>query len=255
MVEHSVQHHPHAPTVGLVAQTGEVGVGAQHGVDLVIVGGAVAVVLRRLEDGVEVDGLYPQLLQVVQLFDDPPQVAAEKVPVAHLAPVVGPPLRQLLPALMDPPSAHHAGGVGNPAAQKTVGKDLVGHPLPKPGGDLLRAVIDGKLVGAQLLPSAVQSLQHKGVPHQSHIVPGVQPGPEQVRPQLRASPGHGELPGLLPGLKLGGHPRPGEAQAAAGPQGQLHPRPRGDRPVGAFIAQVTGVVNWLIGHGITLISE
>ena len=52
VVEHPVQHHPHAPLVGLVAQTGEVLVAAQHGVDAVIVRRAIAVVLRRLENEV-----------------------------------------------------------------------------------------------------------------------------------------------------------------------------------------------------------
>ena len=68
VVEDSVQQHPHAPGVGGGAQGAKGLLRAQHGVDLLVVPGAVAVVLRPLKDGTEVEGVHPQLLQVVQLF-------------------------------------------------------------------------------------------------------------------------------------------------------------------------------------------
>ncbi len=190
VVKHAVQHHPHPPPVGLVAQPGKILVGAQHRVYPAVVGGAVAVVFRRLEDGVEVQGLHSQALEVVQLFQHALKVTAEEVPVAHLPPVVGAVLGELLPALVDPPAPHHALRVWNFAAAEAVGENLIGGPLAKPGGDILLPVVDGELVGAQVLGAAIQLFQPEGVPDQPHIAGGVQLGGKQVLPQLVALPGH-----------------------------------------------------------------
>ena len=81
MAEHPVQQHPHPTGVGGVTEGAKVGFRAQQRVDGLVVGGAVPVVLRRAEDGTEVESLYPQVGQKIQLFCDAGQVAAEEVSV------------------------------------------------------------------------------------------------------------------------------------------------------------------------------
>ena len=257
VVEHPVQHHPHPRLVGLSAQAGEVLLGAQHGVDGAVVGGAVPVVLRRLKDGAEVQGAHPQAVEVVQLFLHPLQAAPEEVPVADLPAVVGAVLRLVLPGGVDPPPPHHPLGVGDPETAEPVGEDLIGHPLPKPGGDRLAAVVHRELEGAQLLPLfAVQPLQGEGVPHQAHIVHGIQHAGEHVPVPVQAGPGHGDLRRLIrPELKAGGQAGPGVALRPRRAQRQRHLGPRGHRPVGVLIPGVPGVKNGWSCHGITLVSR
>ena len=78
VVEDPVQHHPDAVFVEGVAQGGEGVVVPQAAVDLVVVGGVVAV-LHRLAHRPQVEGVYPQLLEmgdpVLQLVQ-----AADRLP-------------------------------------------------------------------------------------------------------------------------------------------------------------------------------
>ena len=210
MVEHAVQHHPHAPLVGHLAQLGKVLLGAQHGVNVAVIGGTVAVVLRRLKDGAEIQGLHPQALEIVQLLHDALQVAAEEVPVADLSVLVRAELRLLLPGSVDPPSSHHTLGIGHPGAAEAVGENLVGRPLAKPFRHHLSPVVDGELVGAEHLPPlSVQPLQTKGVPDQSHIVPRVQGTGKQIPGSVQPRPGHIQGDGgIVPELEAGGHGSP-----------------------------------------------
>ena len=243
VVEHPVQHHPHTPPVSLGAQAGEVLVGAQHGVHTAVIGGAVAVVLRRLKDGVEVEGLHAQLLQIVQPVDHALKVPAKEVPVAHLAPVVGAELGKFLPALMDPPTPHHALRIGNPAAAEAVGENLIGGALSKPGGDFFLSVVDGELVGTQVLLGAVQLFQLEGIPDQSHISRGVQLRREQVLAQVVALPGHFHDDGLVvAALKARGQAGVGIALCPGRAEGKPHLRPGSRRPEGRLIPEVPGVV-------------
>ena len=236
MVEHAVQHDADAQLVGGVAQGAEILLVSQHGVDLLIVAGTVAVVLRGLKDGAEVEGLHPQAVEVGQLLHDPLQIAAEEIPVAHLAVGVGPVLRLLPPAGVDGASPRHAGGVGHSGAAEAVGEDLIGDALPKPAGYHIGAVVHRQLVGAQLLLAAVQAGQAEGVPHQAYMVPGVQGDPEHVPVAVDAVPGHGQLqPPLLGGLEVGDEHRLGKALRPEGAQGERH------RAIGLFIPAVPAV--------------
>ena len=78
VVEDAVEHHPDAVFVEGVAQGGEGVVVPQAAVDLVVVGGVVAV-LHRLAHRPQVEGVYPQLLEmgdpVLQLVQ-----AADRLP-------------------------------------------------------------------------------------------------------------------------------------------------------------------------------
>ena len=249
VVKHPVQHHPHTQPVGLIAQPGEILVCPQHRVHPAVVGGAVAVIFRRLEDGVEVDGLHPQAPQVAQLPDHTLKIPAEEIPVAHLPLFIGEILRELLPALMDGASPHHALRVGHPAAAEAVGENLIGDPLAKPGGDGIRPIVDGELIGPQLLLAAVQPLQTEGVPYQAHIASGVQGGGKQVLAQVMALPGqlqHKDL--IVPALVPDGHTGVRVALNAGRAEGKLYLRPRGHRPVGRLVPRVSGVVGGQIWH-------
>ena len=200
-------------------------------------------VLRRLENGVEVQGLHPQALEVVQLLQHALEIPAEEVPVAHLPPVVGAVFGELLPALVNPPPPHQPLRVGNPAAGKPIREDLVGHPLAEPAGDLLRSVVDGELIGAQLLAAAIQLFQTEGVPHQADVAGGIQFRGEDVLAQLVALPGHFHDDGLVvAALKAGGEAGVGVALRPGRAEGKLYLRPRGRRPVGGLIPGVPGVV-------------
>ena len=242
VVEHPVQHDVHAPGPGGGAQQGEVLVGAQHGVHLLVVAGAIAVVLRSLKDGAEVDRLHPQAFEVVQLLHDPRQGAAEEVPVADLAPLVGPPHRLLEPAGVDTAAPHHAGGVGDGGAAEAVGEDLIGDPLPEPGGHLRGAVVDGELPLGELQGLSVQPLQLEGVPHQAQVAGGVQGAGEEVPVPVQPRPAEGDGEDLvLPELEPGPEHGPGPALPAEGTEGKFHRRPRGRRPEGPLAPEIPGV--------------
>ena len=236
VVEHPVQHHPHPPAVGLPAQLGEVLVGPQHWVHPAVISCAVAVVLRRFEDGVEVQRLYPQGLEVVQLLYHAPQVAPEEVPVADLPVGVGSVLRLLLPALVDSAPPYQPRGVRHPGAAEAVGEDLVAHPLPEPAGHDLAPVVDGKLVLLLYVPAPTgDGLQLKGVPHQSHIVPSVQDAGEGIPPQIGVCPGQLHRDDLIvPLLQPGGELPPGVALRPQGAEGERHLGPGRDRSIGGF---------------------
>ena len=67
MVEDTVQDDVHTSGFGLGCQSLEVCQGAEIVVDLQVVGGVVFVIGGRFEDGVEVDGCYAQIFQVIEL--------------------------------------------------------------------------------------------------------------------------------------------------------------------------------------------
>ena len=251
VVEHTVQNDPHPPGVGSLAQSGKIRVTAQHGVYVLIIGGAVAVVFRRLENGVEIQGLHAQGLEVGQLLQHALQVSAEEVPVAHLAPGVGAVFRLLLPGGMDAPAAHHAAGVGDAAAAEAVGKDLITGPLSKPGGHLLAAVIHRQLVFPQRPGPAVQPLQAEGVEDQTHIIPRGQGAREHVPFAVPAAPGQKDAHQLIgPAFKPGGEHRPGKSLSALQPEREMHHGSGADRPVGRFIPLVPGIEEKGIRHPI-----
>ncbi len=223
VVEHAVQNHPDAPAVRLTAQGAEIVLRAQHGVDLLVVAGAVPVVFRRLKDGVEIQRLHAQTGQVVQFGGDARQTAAEEVPVAHLAAPVREIFRLLRPVLVDGAPSDLAGGVRDAQAVEPIREDLVGHPLAEPAGHLLGAVVDGQLVLAQVQGAAAEPLQGERVPHQAHIAPGVQRAGKAVLAQAGAGPGHLNLLGSIAvELEPGFQNRPGVAVRPGGAQVEFH---------------------------------
>ena len=75
MVEYAVKHHTDAPRVGFVDQPAQGRVAAEHRVNLLVVVRVVAMVRGRLEHRGEVDGVDPQVLQVVEVLHNADQVA------------------------------------------------------------------------------------------------------------------------------------------------------------------------------------
>ena len=199
VAEHPVQQHPHPAGVGGVAEGAKVRFRAQERVDGLVVGGAVAVVLCRAEDGAEVEGLHAQVGQKVQLFCDAGQGAAEKVPVvlgdavlvhAHRAVQ-----RFLLPVLVEQALSQVGGEVGGgwrPLA-KSVGEDLIAQTVPEPVRNRLCVVVYGQLIRPQGLTAAIQPLQLEGVPHQPHVARRVQHAGEYVLLVVGGHPGHGDV--------------------------------------------------------------
>ena len=180
----------------------------QHRVYAQVVGRVVAVVARRLKDGVEVERRDAQVLQIAQPLADALERAAVEVPARHaavLAALVG---RRRVPVLEHlavgtAPAAHgqRVRGALAPVlpARKAVGEDLVDDSLAVPAGlagpgredrDLERrgvAVGEGALAGGPPLARAV-------APHRA-----------VARLDVEVVPDHAGLGGLVRG---------GEAQAA-----------------------------------------
>ncbi len=82
VVEHAVEDDPHVAIVGGVQQLAQRGVAAQQRVDRHVVVGVIAMVRGRREDRRQVQRVDAEIGQVVEMLDDPEQVAA-------LEPVVG----------------------------------------------------------------------------------------------------------------------------------------------------------------------
>lgn len=75
MVEHTIEHDVYAAAVGFIEQETKCPAAAQERVDAKIIVRVVAVVGSGLEDGVEIDGVDPQVLQIVQALQHAQQVA------------------------------------------------------------------------------------------------------------------------------------------------------------------------------------
>ena len=76
VVEDAIQDHANAAGVRGIEQRAECRVAAEHRVHLVVVVRVIAMVRPRPEDRVEVDGVDPQVGQVVQVFGHAEQIAA-----------------------------------------------------------------------------------------------------------------------------------------------------------------------------------
>ena len=79
VVEHAVQDDGDAPLRRPLDQFAELVLGAEKRIDLEIVARVIAVVGRRLEDGRQIDRAYAERLEIVELVDDPLQIAAVEV--------------------------------------------------------------------------------------------------------------------------------------------------------------------------------
>ena len=118
VVEHAVEHHPHAPRVAGVQELAQCGVAAEHRVDLLVVVRVVAVVAGGLEDRREVDRVDAEVLQIVELLDHADEVAA----------LVAVRRRRVAPGVQ-------ARGLGDgQAAGEAVGEDLVEDGVADPVG-------------------------------------------------------------------------------------------------------------------------
>ncbi len=84
VVEHSVQHHPHAAAVRLVDQIGEQGLVAKRRVDVEVVDGVVLVIRHRREHRAEVQPVHAERLQVGQVVQHPLQVATVVILTARV---------------------------------------------------------------------------------------------------------------------------------------------------------------------------
>ena len=137
--KNAVEDNADAQAVGLVAEDLEVRLCPQHGVDAFIIGGIVAVVGVGHENGVEVDHLYPQVLEVGQLFPHAVEVTAEKV-AAPVALAIGLILRHLVPVRMDRKGPELIRQITVAGLVKAVRQDLVHDRAP---GKVRRGKIGG----------------------------------------------------------------------------------------------------------------
>ena len=239
--------------MGLGAEALEIRCVPQHGVNGLVVGGAVPVVLGGGEDGAQVEGLHPQTGQIVQLFGDSRQGPAKKVPVVPFLSlgreVYRAVQRGLEPVLVDQPPAHGSGGVRDAGAVKAVREDLVAQSVPKPARHRVGPVVDSELIGSQLPYPAPEGLQTEGIPDQPHVVSGVQSTGEGVPVKVSVGPGHGAFQDPVSGLfQPGGEHTAGKTLCPAGAEGKVDRGAGGHRSVGRFVPAVPGVVNRGVCH-------
>ena len=176
VIEHTVQNDMHPQLMGGAAQSAEILLGAQQGIDLAVIGGIVAVVGGGLENGIQIQRGDPHGSQPCQLGGDAPEGSAEKVPVADLAVRVRPPFRRVVPAAVDPTVSHHPRGICGVAgkAAETIWKNLVCHAGAEPVGEVALPV-DGHLpakgVSIAAVAGPVQEAGGAVRPPEAEIVP------------------------------------------------------------------------------------
>ena len=146
VVEHAVQQHAHAALAGLLAQAGQIGLRAQHGVHAGIIAGIIAVIAARQKDGVQIQHGDVQRLQIIQLGDDALQVAAEEIPRVRIA-VAGIKQRQrgLVPVFMQIDILARI--PRRAAAAEAVGENLIHDALAQEGGGRIIPRVHGQLKG------------------------------------------------------------------------------------------------------------
>jgi hypothetical protein len=108
VVEYAIENHAHVLFMGFIEQRPQGAVAAQHWVHVVVVEGVVAVIRSGGKDRVEIERRDPEILDVVEPFSDPIQVAS-LIPVGGGGRVPG-----------------FEADIGHaPAACKAIGKNLV----------------------------------------------------------------------------------------------------------------------------------
>ena len=257
VVEHAVEHDADAALFCLCAEGAEVLLVAEERVDRFVVGGIVAMVGGGLEDRVEVERGDVERGEVVELFRDAGEVAAEKV-LAVVAALVGAAERRFVPALVKRAAADQTVHAARPCAVKAVGEDLVGDAAAEPVGRFDAAIVDGQLPGRYLIPALEAVLTIAALaavrPAQAEVIP------DQLR--LRGGEeGAGKGGGAVlvrGGEKLGLRPAVGELvvgeQRAAGDgvparvEGEVHRGEGRDRAKGGLAARVAGIKE--NGHGV-----
>ena len=158
VVEDTVQNDGNAQLLGRLAQLGKVLLGAQNRIDLGVIGGVVAVVARRLKDGVEVDGRKAQLGNAGQVFLNTLERSAVEVPGLDGA-VLGTLVHGRLVPVLDHAALNALTrffDLGQRAlapvlvAGVAIGEDLIDHAALVPGGTVLAVLVDGNLEGRNL---------------------------------------------------------------------------------------------------------
>ena len=244
VVEYAVQQHPDAPPVGLPAQLAEVLLRPQHGVDAAVIGGVVAVIAVRLENGTQIQRGDGETLQIVQLGNNSQQASAEVVVVANFARFIGLPLGGVVPTLMHQSLPHHAVAVRHRQPAEPVGKDLIRHPPAEPVGGM------GGLIHRQL-PSLTVRLTAAAIASQPEEGAVGPPHPEGVPDQLRlhrcrqhtapAIAGGGEGNLLLQPGKFLPYQQAARLQRLIGPQSKTHLGAAGHGAEGILISKITGI--------------
>ena len=170
VAEHPVQDDPHPMAPCFPAQGPEGLLRAQEGIDGFVVPGIVPVVAPGLENGVQVQAVHPQLLQVRQFFQDSLQGPSVKIVISYLAPfilhIAGIPFPSAVdqgPRLSLEPFCRYR----SPA--EPVREDLVHHRLFQPGRRHGIPVIHSNLVRGRL---PVPQPAHASLP--GLIVPVIQ---------------------------------------------------------------------------------
>src|SRR5947209_13930695 len=74
MVEHRVQHDTHISPVCLVQQETQRIIASEQRVHPVVILGVIPMVRRGLENGVEIDRRYSEVLEIVKMLDDPHEI-------------------------------------------------------------------------------------------------------------------------------------------------------------------------------------
>ena len=103
VVKYAVQHHTDTPLLRLAAQLGEILLRTQQRVDGAVIRRVVAVVGGCLEDGVEIEGLYMEGGEIVQLGGDALEIAAEEIAVPAACLGVSADHGRFVPVHMGPP--------------------------------------------------------------------------------------------------------------------------------------------------------
>lgn len=175
MVEHTVQDHPHPAALCRRAQRPKILFRAQHGIDLGIISGIVAVVGGGLKNGTEIQRGDTHSGQIVQLRGDPRQGTAKKVAVPDVFVGIRPPFRGILPVLMDPAAADQAVRGGKGGAAESIWENLVSNATAEPRRRMALPV-DRQLPGIGQAVTAVAGLVQLAagaiVPPEAEVIPG-----------------------------------------------------------------------------------
>ena len=258
MVEHAVQQDADAFFFRLGAEVPKVLPGAQHGVDLCVIRRVVAVVGGGLKNRAEVKGGDPQGRQVVQMGGHARQGPAEKVPVLDL-PFLRPPDGAVVPVLVDPAVPDEARGVRRLQTAIAVRKNLIGHPLAKPGGGGA-LLINGELPGdgfplaavagfVQEAPGAVVPPEAEPVPDQFRRLKGDEGEGEEGPAVLKAGEWHLRLHLMTGKLPADDDGAVGKALAGKRAAGEGPRLPAGKGAVGFLALSVAGVKDGRCVHG------
>ena len=183
MVENAVEHDVNAALFCLRAERVEILFVAEQRVDALIAGGVIAVVGGRFEDGAEVERRHAEGREVVELFRDALQVAAEKVAARDLALRVRTVFRQLVPTLVQRARPDKTRNVPLFCAAEAVEEDLIGEAAAEPLRRLVRIVVDRELPGLDRVPraeasfpaaarAAVRPREAEVIPHELYIIGG-----------------------------------------------------------------------------------